>query len=135
MAPHPDPLAVVTRSFAAIDAGDVAAAVATHMSEGCRFQFANAPAVFGHAPIVEAIGHITARVERLDHRIESAWVVDGERPDVAIVICELVVSYAMPSGVTLACPGCVVIHVDGDGRIVDQRNYGDLGPVFAGGAS
>jgi ketosteroid isomerase-like protein len=132
---HPDPLGVVARSFAAIDAGDVDGALRTYMSEQCRFQFANAPAVFGRAAIAEAIGQITARVERLSHTIESAWVV-GERPgDVAIVVCELVVSYAMPSGVTLVCPGCVVIHVDADGRIVDQRNYGDLGPVFADAAA
>lgn len=117
-----------------IDSGDVSGALDAFMADECRYQFANAPAVFGRSAIADAIDEVMRRVDRLEHAVVSSWAVE-RRQNVTIVVCELVVSYWMTSGATLACPGCIVAHVSPEGRIVDQRNYGDLSPVFAHAAA
>jgi hypothetical protein len=128
------PEAVVRECLRVIDSGHVSGALEAFMAEDCRYQFANAPAVFGRRAVADVIDEVMRRVDRLEHAVVSCWAVE-RRQDFTIVVCELEVSYWMKSGAKLSCPGCIVAHVSGEARIVDQRNYGDLSPVFSDAAA
>jgi ketosteroid isomerase-like protein len=109
--PHPDPQRPipgwVTALYAAVDAFDMDTFL-SFLSPECELHFANAPAIYGHEAIRQAIGGLFAAIKGISHQNLEAWV----NPDATI--CSGYVTYTRKNDTTLTVPFAVIFRLDHD---------------------
>ena len=125
------PLETVKRYYGLIDGGDLENAFLL-FSEDADVRFGDQPAIHGREAIAEHIRNMVVPIARaVTHEVVRGYEVAGP-DDRTTVICEAVVTYTMlRSGNVIPHNAVTISEVDGEGRIVEQRNVGNLGPVIA----
>jgi SnoaL-like domain len=117
--------------FAQLDSRDVDGAIGSNFTEDAKVRFANADPVFGHDAIQGSIGAVVNQTSSIKHDIPTYWEEPGPGENTTLLY-ELMITYNLKTGKTLVLPGMSLAIVNPDGKIVEQRLYGDLNEVFAG---
>lgn len=125
--PHADPQRPLpewlTGMFAAVDAFDVDRFL-TFLSPECEFRFANAPSVYGHEAIRQAVGGLFAAIKGISHKDLEAWV----NPDTTIASGH--VTYVRQNDTELTVPFAVIFRLD-HGLVRQYLIYVDNSQLFA----
>ncbi|HWU11835.1 MAG TPA: nuclear transport factor 2 family protein [Streptomyces sp.] len=126
----PTPLETVRAYYARIDAVDLDAAFDL-FDENAAVRFGEHEPIVGREAVAAHVKKMVVPVAKeLEHRVVSSYEV--RTGDTTTVICEAVVTYTMlHSGNVHSHNAVTISEVNGDGRIVRQRNVGNLGPVIA----
>jgi hypothetical protein len=117
--------------FAQMDGGDLHRAINENFTEDAKVRFANADPVFGHDAIEGSIGAVINQTTSIKHEIPTYWEESGPGENTTLLY-ELTITYNLKTGKTLVLPGMSLAIVNPDGKIIEQRLYGDLNEVFAG---
>ena len=125
------PLETVKRYYGLIDGGDLDSAFQL-FAEDADVRFGDQPGIHGRDAIAEHIRKMVLPIARaVTHEVVRAYESPGPG-DRTTVICEAVVTYTMlRSGNVIPHNAVTISEVDAEGRIVEQRNVGNLGPVIA----
>lgn len=125
--PHPDPQrplpSWLTAMFAAVDVFDLDTFL-TFLSPECELRFGNAPSIYGHEAIRQAIGGLFAGIKGISHQNLEAWV----NPDTTI--CSGHVTYVRHDDSTLTVPFAVIFRLDRD-LVRQYLIYVDNSQLFA----
>jgi hypothetical protein len=117
--------------FALMDGSRLDEAIRNNFAEDAKVRFANADPVYGHAAIKASIGAVINQTSSIKHDIPTFW--DEPGPDEnRTALYELMITYNLKTGKTLVLPGMSLAIVNPEGKIIEQRLYGDLNEVFAG---
>ncbi len=108
--------------FTAIDTSDVDGFMGW-LSDDCSFVYGSGEPVRGAAAVRAMVAGFLAGYEKLEHRIDAHWEVDGS------AIMEGTVTYHTADGTATTVPFCNVLHLADDGRIRDYRVYIDPSPL------
>jgi ketosteroid isomerase-like protein len=123
------PLETVKKYYRLIDDGDLDGALQL-FTEDADIRFADSPPIHGRENIADVSRTMLPMAKAISHEIVGAYEAPGPQ-DTTIVICEAIVTYTMRrSGNVIPHNAVTISEVDGEGRIVSQRNVGDLGPVL-----
>ena len=124
------PLETVTTYYARIDAGDLDGAFEL-FDENASVRFGDQTPLEGRETIAAHVkGMVVPVAKEIEHRVISSYEVPTG--DTTTVIAEAVVTYTMRHSGNVHPHNAVTIsEVNADGRIVRQRNVGNLGPVIA----
>lgn len=108
--------------FTAIDSSDVDGFMGW-LSDDCSFVYGSGEPVRGAAAVRAMVAGFLAGFEKLEHRIDAHWEVDGS------AIMEGTVTYHTADGTATTVPFCNVLHLADDGRVRDYRVYIDPSPL------
>jgi len=124
------PLETVRTYYALIDAGDLDSAFDL-FDENAAVRFGDHDPIEGREAIAAHVKNMVIPVAKeIEHRVVSGYEV--RTGDTTTVVCEAVVTYTMRHSGNVHPHNAVTIsEVNADGRIVRQRNVGNLGPVIA----
>jgi ketosteroid isomerase-like protein len=124
------PLDTVKEYYRLIDSGDLDRAFTIFAPEA-SVRFGDLPVLSGRDAISAHIRGMVVPVARaISHEVVRDYTVPGPG-DRATVICEAVVTYSMlRSGNVIAHNAVTISELAPDGKIVVQRNVGNLGPVI-----
>ncbi|HET6509042.1 MAG TPA: nuclear transport factor 2 family protein [Baekduia sp.] len=122
-------LDTVKRYYALIDGGDAEQSYLL-FAEDAVVRFGDHPELSGRDAIADRVRTMVALGRSVEHVIKRSYEVPGPE-DRTTVICEVTVTYVMlRSGNVIPHNGVTIHEVDLQGRIVRQRNVGDLRPVI-----
>lgn len=93
--------------FAAVDAFDLDRFL-SFLSPGCEFRFTNAPTIYGHEAIGQAVGGLLGAIKGISHKDLGPWV----NPDTTI--CSGYVTYVQQNDTELTVPFAVIFRLDHD---------------------
>ncbi|WP_199441463.1 nuclear transport factor 2 family protein [Umezawaea beigongshangensis] len=122
---------LVERYYALVDSGDLGDAVAL-MRDDVTLTFANAEPVSGRAAAHASIQTVLDRCDAIRHTVVTWFEQPGANGNTDALF-EIRIAYDLKNGGHVDIPGCVFATIDATGAFVEQRLYGDLAPVFAGG--
>jgi len=123
---------LVEQYYALIDGNDLSAACEL-MTDDIKLTFANAAPVYGRAAAQSSIQYVLDFCSKIKHDVVSFFEADnGDGTRTAFF--EIRIKYDLKDGRVVDIPGAVVAVVNADGRFTEQRLYGDLTDVFAGGS-
>jgi ketosteroid isomerase-like protein len=113
----------VSDLFAALDTMDVDTWM-SFLTPDCTFRFGNAPSLYGHEAIREAVAGLFTAIKGINHSELEAW----EHPDATI--CTGMVMYTRHDDSTLRVPFANVFRLR-DGLVRQYLIYVDNSQLFA----
>jgi len=121
--------AVVDKYYAAVDRWDLDEAFAL-FADDAVVRFGDQPDLVGSSAAEATVRTMVALAESVTHDIVRGYEAPGEDGRTTVV-CEAVVTYRMLHSGNVIPHNAVTISEVADGKIVAQRNVGNLGPVLA----
>jgi len=123
------PLSTVKEYYAAIDDWRLDDAFAFYADDAV-IRFGDQPELHGSAAVEAHVRKMVEIAKSVEHEVVRAYEFPGEDGRTTVV-CEVLVTYTMLHSGNVIPHNAVTVTEVAEGRIVAQRNVGNLGPVMA----
>jgi transcriptional regulator of acetoin/glycerol metabolism/ketosteroid isomerase-like protein len=117
----------ITAMLAAIDAGDLAAAM-NYLRDDVRVLFGNLEALVGTGMFAQLFQQLTSSLHAVRHEIHDIWPAAN---DLDVLIATMTAHYTRTDGRRVSLPCCNVFRMSGV-LIAEYRVYMDISPALTG---